>query len=153
MVKIWPLERLHDVGGVLAHGTFDLFHVGHLHYLRAARALGPLTVTLTAGEFIRHHGAGRPVFSDSERIEMIEALDFVNHVALVHDETAVPAIRIVRPKFYVKGDETRREGNTAMDAEIAAVKEVGGEVVFIPKKLPYSSGRLLSGEILRQRIN
>lgn len=150
--KIYPLDELRDLRCVLAHGTFDLFHIGHLKYLKAAKSYGPLAVTLTAGSYIRNHGPGRPVFTDEERLEMIDALGFVNYVSMVYDETALPAIRMIKPRLYCKGDETRREGNSVLEQEIAAVKEGGGDVVFIPKLLPYSSGALLSGKILDQRI-
>jgi len=112
--------------------------------------MAPLVVTLTKGEFV-DKGPGRPIFTDEERIEMIDALKFVAYTALVPDRTAVPAIKALKPKIYVKGSETRRDGNMDLVREMTAVSVFGGETVFIDKKLPYSSGRLLSGELWKER--
>jgi cytidyltransferase-like protein len=146
--KIVPLRDLAGIGGVLAHGTFDLLHIGHVRYFKEAAKLGPLTVTLTGDKYIRHHGPGRPVFPEDLRAEMIAELECVKNVAIVHEETGFTAIKTIRPVFYCKGDETRREGNDGLYKEISLVESLGGRVVFVPKKLPYSSGKLLSGEIL-----
>ena len=146
------LDELSGIGGVLCHGTFDGLHIGHVHYFKEAAKYGPLTVTLTADAYIRHHGPGRPVFPEALRAEMIEGYSFVRQVAIVHDETAIPAIRAIRPRIYCKGDETRREGNRVLDQEIRLVEGFGGDVVFIPKRLPYSSGAMLRGDLLQQSI-
>ena len=147
-MKIVSLKDLEGIGGVLCHGTFDLLHIGHVKYFKEAASLGPLTVTLTGDKYIRHHGPGRPVFPEGLRAEFIAELECVKHVAIVHDETGYPAIRAVRPAFYCKGDETRREGNLGLMKEMDLVASLGGNTVFIQKRLPYSSGKLLNGEIL-----
>ncbi len=149
MSKVRYLEELNGIGGVLAHGTFDLLHIGHLRYFKEAAKYGVLTVTMTAGVYIENHGPGRPVFTDEERIEMIDALEVVDYCAIVYEPTGEAAIRAVCPQFYCKGAETRREGNKQLEREMNLVKYYGGEVIFIPKTLPYSSGKLLSGEMLK----
>ena len=151
MSKIVTLARLEGVGGVLCHGTYDLLHVGHLRFFKEARKYGPLTVTLTAGSYIRNHGPGRPVFTDSERLEMVAELECVERVALVHHESGMPAIRTIMPAYYCKGDETRREGNETLRAEQRLVEDLGGKIMFIAKHGPYSSGKLLSGAFLERK--
>ena len=48
---------------VLAHGTFDLLHMGHVRHLEQARAQGDiLIVTITGDDFV-NKGPGRPVFT------------------------------------------------------------------------------------------
>ena len=50
---------------VLAHGVFDLLHIGHIYHLQEARAAGDvLIVTLTADQHV-NKGPGRPVFPAS----------------------------------------------------------------------------------------
>lgn len=148
-MKIRLLRELEGIGGVLCHGTFDLFHIGHLRYLKEASKYGPVTVTMTAGRYIENHGPGRPVFTDEERLEIVDALEIVKYVALIHEPSGKAAIRTICPAFYCKGDETRREGNQTLDEEVRLVEYYGGKVIFIPKTLPYSSGKLLSGEMLK----
>jgi rfaE bifunctional protein nucleotidyltransferase chain/domain len=87
----------------LAHGTFDLLHLGHVRHLREAKhGSDILVVTLTADEFV-NKGPGRPVFTGPQRAEMLAALDFVDQVAINHAPTAEPIIEAVRPSVYVKG--------------------------------------------------
>lgn len=148
-MKIVRLKELDGFGGVLCHGTFDLLHIGHVRYFKESAKLGPLTVTLTGDRYIRHHGPGRPVFPEDLRAEFIAALECVSRVAIIHEETGASAIRTIRPLWYCKGDETRREGNKGLDAEMKLVESIGGRMVFVPKTLPYSSGKLLRGEFLK----
>lgn len=143
--KIFP-------GCTLASGKFDLLHIGHVRYLKEAASLAdrPLVVAMTAGRYINL--PGRPVFSDEERLEMVDALRFVQTVVLIEEPTMLTAIRALKPRIYVKGNETRREGNAVLDQEITEVKAHGGEVRFIGITCRYSSGALLRGDYMNHRI-
>jgi rfaE bifunctional protein nucleotidyltransferase chain/domain len=125
---------------VLCHGTFDLLHIGHVHHLRAAKAMGAwLVVTITADADI-NRGPGRPVFNEHQRAEMLAALDFVDAVSIVHDATALPAIAALRPDIYVKGIEyadTDITGN--FKKEYDAVIAFGGRVEFTDEETHSSS--------------
>src|SRR5712671_3852228 len=81
--KILPILRLGSIAQeyrangrtvVLAHGTFDLLHIGHVRHLQAARRHGDvLFVTITADAFV-NKGPGRPVFAEGLRSEMLASL-------------------------------------------------------------------------------
>ena len=60
---------------VLANGNFDLLHVGHVRYLRGAKALGgKLVVAINSDESVRAlKGDGRPVMPEQERAEIVAA--------------------------------------------------------------------------------
>ena len=59
---------------VLAHGCFDLLHLGHIRHLQEAKAQGDyLVVSVTADTHVRK-GVGRPVFTAIQRAEALEAL-------------------------------------------------------------------------------
>ena len=74
---------------VLAHGCFDLLHLGHVRHLEEAAGHGDmLVVTLTADPFV-NKGPGRPVFSELLRAQMIAGLEHVDLVAINHAPTAV----------------------------------------------------------------
>lgn len=152
MGKVVPVEKLQDLGDVLCHGTFDGYHVGHLRFLKEAMKYGRVSVTITGDKYVRHHGIGRPVFPEELRAEVIAAIDGIRFVAIVQAETGEPAIRVIQPAIYCKGSETRREGNEQLLREVQLVESFGGKVVYIEKTLPYSSGLMLSGELLRRKI-
>ena len=55
---------------VLAHGTFDLLHLGHVRHLELARREGDvLIVTVTADAFV-NKGPGRPAFTEVSSIAL-----------------------------------------------------------------------------------
>ena len=90
---------------VLAHGSFDLFHYGHLKHLQKAKRYGDkLIVSLTSDEFIRK-GPNRPIFKEKERLEIVKSLKFVDDAFISTEETAISSIKKIKPDFYVKGND------------------------------------------------
>ena len=89
--KIFNREQLRHVAArwrqagesiTLANGAFDVLHVGHIRYLRAARQLGGrLVVAVNSDDSVRKlKGEGRPVMPDTERAELLAALGDVDAV-------------------------------------------------------------------------
>jgi rfaE bifunctional protein nucleotidyltransferase chain/domain len=153
--KFLPLSRLQTVAAnsraqgrsvVLAHGTFDLLHIGHVRHLQAARGHGDvLIVTITADAFI-NKGPGRPVFPEGLRSEMLASLEIVDYVGVVAGPDALPAIEAIRPSVYVKGQDYRNpEGDITgrIVAERDAVEQYGGKVIFT-EEITYSSTELIN---------
>src|SRR5213078_590820 len=131
---------------ILAHGTFDLLHIGHVRHLHAARRHGDvLIVTITADAFV-NKGPGRPVFPEGLRSEMLASLAVVDFVGIVEAPDALPAIRAIRPDVYVKGQDYRNpEGDITgkIVAEREAVEEHDGSLVFT-EEITYSSTGLIN---------
>lgn len=115
---------------ILAHGVFDILHIGHIEYLNAAKALGDrLIVTITADRYIRK-GPGRPVFNQDQRKQMLEALRIVDQVQIIDDPTALPAIHQLKPDIYAKGIDYNVD-TPALRLEREAVESYGGKLVII----------------------
>ncbi|PYX87465.1 MAG: hypothetical protein DMG68_11700, partial [Acidobacteria bacterium] len=68
----------------LANGAFDLLHVGHVRYLRAAKKLGDrLVVAINSDESVRKlKGEGRPLMPEAERAEILAALADVDAIVI-----------------------------------------------------------------------
>lgn len=65
---------------ILAYGTFDIFHVGHLSFLQKAKNLGDyLIVGVTSNEFNRAKGKVT-LFSYEERAKVVENIKFVDEI-------------------------------------------------------------------------
>jgi D-beta-D-heptose 7-phosphate kinase/D-beta-D-heptose 1-phosphate adenosyltransferase len=127
---------------VLTNGVFDLLHVGHLRYLRAARALGDvLVVGVNADVSVRK--AGRPLIPETERAELVAALDPVDYVVIFSEPTALSLVRELRPSVYAKGADYAEKPLPEADA----AREVGAQVVLIPLVPDHSTTRL--AELLR----
>jgi rfaE bifunctional protein nucleotidyltransferase chain/domain len=113
---------------VLANGCFDLLHVGHLRYLRGARALGDVLFVGLNGDaaVARLKGQGRPLMPASERVEILEALRDVDHVVVFDDDTADALIARLQPDVHAKGTDYTVESVPEADS----VRAVGGRVAI-----------------------
>ncbi len=142
------LQREKETGKkiVLCHGVFDLLHPGHILHFKAAKRLGDiLVVTVTPDRFV-NKGPGRPYFNQRLRIESLSALQSVDYVALNEWPTAVETIRRLKPDVYAKGSDyadPSQDLTGKIAFEIAAVKEVGGQIVFTSEET-FSSTNLLN---------
>lgn len=126
---------------VQCHGCFDLLHLGHIRHFQAARAAGDyLIVTVTPDRFV-NKGAGRPVFSEAQRLEAIAAIGCVDDVRLTEGPTAADAIRQIRPAVFAKGPDYSAE--TLDREEALALAEVGAELL-ITQTEKWSSTALLT---------
>jgi rfaE bifunctional protein nucleotidyltransferase chain/domain len=124
--------RLRAVGKrlVFTNGCFDILHVGHVRYLAAASALGDaLLVAINSDRAVRDlKGAGRPIFNQAERAEVLAALTAVDYVTIFDDLSPRDLIRQVLPDVLVKG------GDYGLN-EIHGREEVeasGGRVLALP---------------------
>ena len=118
---------------VLANGCFDLLHVGHIRYLRGAKALGgKLVVAMNSDESVsRLKGAGRPLMPAVERAEIVAALTDVDAVVLFNEPDVRDLIRVIRPDVQAKGTDYTRESVPERDEVLAYGGRV--EIVGDPK--------------------
>ena len=115
---------------VFTNGCFDLLHVGHVRYLKEAGLLGDyLIVALNSDESVRKiKGVKRPIVPQSERAELLAALECVDFVTIFNEVDPYLTIEALKPDFLVKGGDWA--AGEIIGGEI--VKERGGEVVRIP---------------------
>ena len=145
-------EKVRSAGKkiVATNGCFDLLHVGHVRYLQAARALGDLLVVGLNGDRSVHElkGAGRPITTQSDRAEILAALECVDLVTIFPEIRAMKFLAAVRPAVYVKGGDYSSE--TLDDEERAVLKEIGAEIRLIPFETGYSTSGLIE-QICRKK--
>jgi glycerol-3-phosphate cytidylyltransferase len=68
---------------VVTFGTFDVFHVGHLRILERAKSLGDRLIVGISTDNLTFQKKGRqPVFTESERMQIVAALRCVDEVFL-----------------------------------------------------------------------
>ena len=144
--SIINLYRKNSYKIVLAHGTFDLLHVGHIKHLKFAKKFGEkLIVSITTDKHVKK-GHGRPYFNEIFRKEMLESLEFVDHVFIVNHASAIPAIKIVKPDFYLKGEEYKdnsKDITNKIKKEKSEVKKNGGKIIY-SNEITYSSSNLIN---------
>jgi rfaE bifunctional protein nucleotidyltransferase chain/domain len=114
---------------VLANGCFDLFHVGHIRYLRAAKAKGDvLVVALNSDASVRRlKGRGRPILPQKERAEILAAFSFVDYVTIFSESMVTKVLLVLKPDIHVKGSDYSKETVPEKDT----VKAYGGRVAIV----------------------
>jgi len=148
--KILPLEnaiqRVDQLKGqgkrvVFTNGCFDLLHPGHTRYLADARALGDvLLVAVNSDKSVAAlKGAGRPIFPERERAELLAAMEMVDYVTIFDDLTPQAIIARMLPQVLVKG------GDWGLDEIVGRteVEAAGGRVVAIPVSPGFSTSSLI----------
>ncbi len=133
--------RRSDEQIVLTNGCFDLLHVGHIRYLRGAKALGgKLIVAINSDDSVRQiKGEGRPAMPAAERAEILAALSDVD-VVVIFDEPDVRAlIREIHPDVQAKGTDYTRENVPERDE----VRAYGGRVEIVGDPKDHSTTDLL----------
>lgn len=126
---------------VFTNGVFDLLHPGHVRYLQEARGLGDvLIVGLNADASVRRNkGAQRPINPETERAEVVLALQCVDAVVIFGEDTPAEIIRIVQPDILVKGADWAADAIVGRDT----VEARGGRVVRVPVEQGYSTTAIL----------
>ncbi len=122
---------------VLATGTFDILHPGHLHYFRGANDLGDELVVIVARNSMIDHKP-KPVVPEEQRRVMVEALEPVDRAVLGSEESIFEPLYDLEPDVVALGhdqhydqdeleDELRERG---IEAEVERVdrREADGEV-------------------------
>jgi rfaE bifunctional protein nucleotidyltransferase chain/domain len=130
----------------LANGNFDLLHVGHVRYLRAAKALGGKSVVaVNSDSSVRAlKGDGRPIMPENERAEIVAALADVDAVVVFPELDVRAIIHEIRPDIQAKGTDYTVDSVPERDT----LAEYGGRVVIVGDPKDHSTS-----EIIRSRLS
>ena len=131
---------------ILANGNFDLLHVGHVRYLRGAKALGgQLVVAINSDQSVRAlKGEARPIMPEQERAEIVSALADVDAVIVFPELDVRSIIREIRPDIHAKGTDYTADTVPERDA----VADCGGRVAIVGDSKDHSTS-----EIIRSRLS
>lgn len=136
--------RRRGVQVAVANGAFDLFHVGHLRYLEAAKAAtlgGFLIVGVNTDASVRaSKGPRRPVIPERERAEIVDALRCVDRVVLFAEPTAAELLIALQPDLHVKGTDYASE--TVPERELVA--RFGGRTLVAGDPKDHSTTDLIA---------
>jgi len=130
---------------VFANGCFDLLHVGHVRYLRGAKALGDkLVLALNTDESIRRlKGPQRPLMSLEDRLGVLSQFEMIDFVTAFEEDTATPLLLALKPDIQAKGTDYTPDNVPEKDT----VASYGGRVAVVGDPKDHSSKDLIK-EIL-----
>jgi len=139
---IGPRPRPKSV--IMCHGMFDIVHPGHLRHLTYAKEKADLLIaSLTADEH-GTKGSLRPYVPQELRAVNLAALEMVDYVIIDPHPTPIEHIKHLQPDYFAKGYEYFADGiPPRTQEEMDALESYGGEMVFSPGDIVYSSSALI----------
>ena len=104
---------------VFAGGVFDIIHPGHIHTLKAARALGDVLVVVIARNVTALKSKGTsPIHDEELRKELVSSLKFVDIAILGHEGDIYKTVELVRPNLIALGyDQVHQEKQITQECE------------------------------------
>jgi len=150
--KVMSAEQIREVIGarprakkvIMCHGTFDVVHPGHVrHLLYAKTKADVLIASLTSDEHIKK-GNMRPYVPQALRAMNLAALEMVDYVVVDQDPTPLKNLALIQPDYFAKGYEyTAGAVHPKTQEEIDVLDAYGGEIIFTPGDIVYSSSALI----------
>jgi len=136
--KILKLESLKDVIEEekkqgkkisLANGGFDIIHIGHIRYLKAAKKIGDiLVVAINSDESLKTlKGDHRAKIDENGRAKIISSFEFVDYVTIFNELRVDNVLLAIKPDFHCKGSDYTID--TVPEKDI--VKSYGGEIAIV----------------------
>jgi len=88
---------------VVATGTFDLLHMGHIYYLREAKKLGNKLAVIVACDSTVRKLKHEPVTPEKMRLEIIKELRIVDEAVLGHEGDMYEVVKDIEPDIIALG--------------------------------------------------
>jgi len=136
---------------ILATGTFDILHPGHILYLKKAKELGDeLFVIVSRDTMVQHKS--KPVIPERQRLQVVRALGVVDHAKLGSEHDMFEPLMTIKPDIVALGfDQYFDEKELQEDLE---KRHIPSRVI----RLPFQDTGELSGteniihEIIKRRV-
>ena len=150
--KIKTPEELRDIIGpiprarraIMCHGVFDVVHPGHLRHMMYAKSKADILIASITADIHISKGAYRPHVPQDLRALNLAAFEMIDYVVIDPNATPLENIHIIKPDLLAKGYEYTAEGLPAKTGEEAeALRSYGGDILFTPGDIVYSSSRLI----------
>ncbi|MCZ7391731.1 MAG: adenylyltransferase/cytidyltransferase family protein [Candidatus Methanoperedens sp.] len=138
---------------VLATGTFDILHPGHLRYLSEAKALGDELYVIVARDSMVKHKP-KPIVPEGQRLAMVAALRIVDRAVLGSETDMFEPLREIKPdiialgknQFFNEKELEARLKTHGINAKVVRIK------TFEECEL-CSSGAIIKRILMRNRLH
>ena len=130
---------------ILCHGNFDVVHPGHIRHLNYAKSKANILVVSITSDANIKKGNYRPFVPENLRAQSLAAFEMVDYVLIDRNEKPLSNLKILKPDYFAKGFEYNSGSlPKATKEEAQIVESYGGEMIFTPGDIVYSSTQLLN---------
>ena len=129
---------------VMAQGTFDVLHPGHIHYLEKSKKLGDELVVVVSRDS-RNEDRGL-YFDEEERKDMLNALEVVDRAILGSEGNIYSTVEKIDPDVITIGHD---QNHSVEEVKKMAEEATGHEVSVerISEKEDYSSSDIKTKKV------
>lgn len=124
-------QRLRKEGKTIAfaNGGFDLLHIGHIRYLKAAKETADiLIIALNSDKSLKAlKGKKRAIIDEDGRVKLLSAIKYIDYVTLFDELTVTELLLKLKPDFHCKGSDYTEE----TVPERATVRSYGGKIAIV----------------------
>jgi rfaE bifunctional protein kinase chain/domain len=140
--ELGPLPRQRKV--IMCHGVFDVVHPGHLRHLLYAKSKADILVASITADMHISKGQYRPHVPQELRALNLAAFEMIDYVIIDRNPTPLANLALLQPDFFAKGYEYTSNGlPPKTQEELNVLRTYGGEIIFTPGDVVYSSSRLI----------
>ena len=141
LVKIKSLRKNKKIAH--CHGTFDIVHPGHLRHLAYSKQKSDILIaSITSDKHITKSKEG-PYVPEYLRAFNLASLEIVDFVVIDYNQTPLNLLSKLKPNYFVKGFEYKKNNiHLKTREEIKILSKFGGEILFSPGDVVYSSTAL-----------
>ena len=125
---------------VMATGTFDILHLGHIYFLKEAKELGDTLTVVVATDSTVRKLKHEPVNPEKIRLDLIKELKVVDEAYLGHEEDMYEIVKEVKPGIIALGYDQIHDEKT-VEKELKK-RNINAKVVRLSE---YEGGSDLEG--------
>jgi FAD synthetase len=112
---------------VMATGTFDLLHLGHIYYLKEAKKLGDLLVVVVATDSTVRKMKHEPINSEEIRLSLIKELKIVDKAYIGYKDDMYEIVKEIKPDIIALGfDQVHNENEVKSELK---KRKIGSKVI------------------------
>lgn len=116
---------------VMATGTFDLLHMGHIFFLKEAKKLGDKLVVVVATDATVRRLKHEPVTPQDIRLSLIKELKIVNDAYIGSEDDMYAIVKRIKPDIIALGfDQLHNEADITTELK---KRGLTAKVVRLPK--------------------
>jgi len=125
---------------VMASGTFDLLHLGHIYYLKEAKKLGDKLIVVVATDKTVRKLKHEPINPEKIRLNLVKELKIVDEAYLGHEDNMYEIVEEINPDVIALGyDQIHNEKKIGKELK---KRNIDAKVVRLSK---YEGGSDLEG--------